>query len=218
LAYIRFKHLPLVTSEIPAMVSQKILIVDDSKTIRMQVKDMLPVGRFEILEAKDGVEGLDLIRQEQPSLVLLDFFMPRMNGWEVIQKIRSQPKLHTIPVVMMSGRKEDVQEAVPELFNYFEFLSKPFEQRILLEAIKSAMAKAKQRQQVPAAQGLPQQSHAIAASPASSDRSPDNPDQIQALTAIIQELQKQNVTLQAEVDGLKKQVSQILTFIKQRMK
>jgi CheY-like chemotaxis protein len=205
------------------MVSQKILIVDDSKTIRMQVKDMLPVGRFEILEAKDGVEGLDLIRQEQPSLVLLDFFMPRMNGWEVIQKIRSQPKLHTIPVVMMSGRKEDVQEAVPELFNYFEFLSKPFEQRILLEAIKSAMTKAKQRQQIPAAQALPQQSHVTAAPSGSPDRSLDHspnhsPDQIQVLTAIVQELQKQNVTLQAEVDGLKKQVSQILTFIKQRMK
>jgi CheY-like chemotaxis protein len=197
------------------MVSQKILIVDDSKTIRMQVKDMLPVGRFEILEAKDGVEGLDLIRQEQPSLVLLDFFMPRMNGWEVIQKIRGQPKLHTIPVVMMSGRKEDVQEAVPELFNYFEFVSKPFEQRILLEAIKSAMTKAKQRQQIPAAQDSPQQSPATAASSSSPDY---NLDQVQALTAIVQELQKQNVTLKAEVDGLKKQVSQILAFIKQRMK
>jgi CheY-like chemotaxis protein len=101
------------------MPSQKILIVDDSKTIRMQVKDMLPKGNFEVLEAADGLEGLDVITQERPNLILLDFFMPRMNGWEVVQKLHDHPKLHVIPVVMMSGRREDVEKTVPELFTYF---------------------------------------------------------------------------------------------------
>jgi CheY-like chemotaxis protein len=201
------------------MASQKILIVDDSKTVRMQVKDMLPVGRFEILEAKDGVEGLDLIRQEQPSLVLLDFFMPRMNGWEVVQKIQTQPQLHLIPVVMMSGRKEDVQEAVPELFEYFEFVSKPFEQRTLLEAIKVAMSKAKDRQQ-PATKPLepkvPQASDLKVA--ASNNSSNGSSDELQALKSGMQKLQAENLKLQADVDLLKKQMSQILTFIRQKLK
>lgn len=199
------------------MASQKILIVDDSKTVRMQVRDMLPVGRFEILEAKDGMEGLDLICQEQPSLVLLDFFMPRLNGWEVVQKIQNQPKLCAIPVVMMSGRKEDVEQSVPELFDYFEFVSKPFEQRTLMEAIKLAMTKAKNRQPllpVQAPVGVGGAMHlrrGDAVDPASHS-------EMQSLKAIVQQLQAQNLKLQADVDGLKKQVSQILAFVRQKLK
>lgn len=183
------------------MASQKVLIVDDSKTIRMQVKDMLPIGRFEILEAKDGLEGLDLIRQQQPSLVLLDCFMPRMNGWEVVQKIQAQPQLQTIPIVMMSGRKEDVEQTAPELFQYFEFVSKPFEQRSLMEAIRSAMMKAKNRQ--PAA---------------TATTTGTGTDDLQALKATVAKLQQHNAKLQAEVDGLKKQMTQLVTFVRQKLK
>lgn len=182
------------------MASQKVLIVDDSKTIRMQVKDMLPIGRFEILEAKDGLEGLDLIRQQQPSLVLLDCFMPRMNGWEVVQKIQAQPQLQAIPIVMMSGRKEDVEQTAPELFQYFEFVSKPFEQRILMEAIRSAMTKAKSRQ------------------PAAKPAAPAGADDLQALKATVAKLQQHNAKLQAEVDGLKKQMTQLVAFVRQKLK
>ncbi|MBD2092533.1 response regulator [Microcoleus sp. FACHB-1515] len=180
------------------MANQKVLIVDDSKTIRMQVKDMLPIGRFEILEAKDGLEGLDLIRQQQPSLVLLDFFMPRMNGWEVVQKIQAQPQLQAIPIVMMSGRKEEVEQTAPELFQYFEFVSKPFEQRSLMEAIRSAMTKAKSRQP--------------AAKPAT------GADDLQTLKATVAKLQQHNIKLQAEVDGLKKQMAQLVAFVRQKLK
>jgi two-component system response regulator len=182
------------------MASQKVLIVDDSKTVRMQVKDMLPSGRFEILEAQDGLEGLDLIRQQQPSLVLLDCFMPRMNGWEVVQKIQAHPQLQTIPIVMMSGRKEDVEQTAPELFQYFEFVSKPFEQRMLMEAIKSAMTKAKSRQPAPKA----------GATAAGGD--------LQTLKVTVQQLQQQNAKLQAEVDGLKKQMAQVVAFVRQKLK
>ena len=124
------------------MASQKVLIVDDSRAIRLQIRDMLPQGNFDVLEAKDGVEGIDLIRNQQPNLILLDFFMPRMNGWEVIQQVKDQPTLKAIPIVVMSGRKEEVIEKVPELFDYFEFIEKPFEQHALVGAIRSAMMKA----------------------------------------------------------------------------
>lgn len=190
------------------MASQKVLIVDDSKTIRMQVKDMLPIGRFEILEAKDGLEGLDLIRQQQPSLVLLDFFMPRMNGWEVVKKIQAQPQLQAIPIVMMSSRKEDVEQTAPELFQYFEFVSKPFEQRILMEAIRSAMTKAKSRQ--PAAKAT--------TATATATTTATTTDDLQTLKVTVAKLQQHNAKLQAEVDGLKKQMTQLVTFVRQKLK
>lgn len=129
------------------MAGQKVLIIDDGKTIRMQVKEMLPKGAFEVLEAQDGVEGLNLIRQERPSLILLDFFMPRMNGWEVIEHLQTQPELKKIPLVIMSGRKEEVTAKIPNLSINFEFIEKPFEQKALINAVKAAMVKAKERQQ-----------------------------------------------------------------------
>jgi len=182
------------------MANQKVLIIDDGKTIRMQVRDMLPKNTFEVLEAKDGVEGLDMMHQEHPHLILLDFFMPRMNGWEVLEKMKEHRELQAIPLVVMSGRKEEVTEKVPHLFEAFEFIEKPFDQKALIGAIKSAMAKAKKRQ-------------LAVATPAASTV---GGDPIQTLKAEIKGLHEKDAKMQAEIDGLKKQLSQVLAFIKQK--
>ncbi|MBI4780514.1 MAG: response regulator [Oscillatoriophycideae cyanobacterium NC_groundwater_1537_Pr4_S-0.65um_50_18] len=211
------------------MANQKVLIIDDSKTVRMQVKDMLPKGNFEVLEAVDGVEGLEIVSQENLSLILVDFFMPRMNGWEVVQKLQDNPRLKSIPVVLMSGRREDVEKAVPDQFGYFEFVGKPFEQPALVQAIKSAMAKARSRQQA-------LQKSAAAAGASSTALSNDaaatknlqpiavsapapsvNPE-ILALQTEVKALRSENMQLRTDVEGLKKQVAQIMAFIRQKMK
>lgn len=190
------------------MASQKILIVDDSKVIRMQIQEMLPKGNFEILEAKDGVEGMEMIQESRPHLILLDFFMPRMNGWEVVQKLKADPALISLPVVMMSGRKEDVMSTVPELFDYFEFLSKPFDAATLLRAIKISMAKAKTRVSPGAAAPA-----AAVQAPAAGHTS----DDLQRLKAEIVKLQKHNAVLQRDLDLVKKQLSQVIAFVKQKL-
>ncbi|MBD3885542.1 response regulator [Phormidium tenue FACHB-886] len=210
------------------MASQKVLIVDDSKVIRMQVREMLPKGSFEVLEAGDGIEGLEVINRESLSLILIDFFMPRMNGWEVVQKLQDHPKHKSVPIVMMSGRREEVEQAARDQFNYFEFVSKPFEQPSLVQAIKGAMAKARSRQQAvqptrqPVGQstgqpsGQPAISIAKPASPIASSTSA-NPD-IQTLQAELRSLRQENTQLRTEVDTLKTQVAQIMAFIRQRLK
>lgn len=184
------------------MASHKILVIDDSSVIRSMVRDMLPNGNFEVLEAKDGLQGLNLIRQERPNLIMLDFLLPKMSGWEVFQQIQASQELQTIPLVLMSGRKEEVTEKLQEPFEYFEFVQKPFEQRQLIEAIKAAMAKAKRRP-VAATVAAP-----AAAAPAVSG---DSGADVQALTEKI-------AKMQAEIDALKKQMAQILAFIKQKLK
>lgn len=182
------------------MASHKILVIDDSNVIRNMVRDMLPKGNFEVLEAKDGVQGLNLIRQERPNLIMLDFLLPRLSGWEVYQQIQIQQDLQAIPLVLMSGRKEEVTEKLQEPFEYFEFVQKPFDQKELIDAIKAAMAKAKRRPAMAAA--APSSVTSAAAAPA---------DDVQALNEKI-------VKMQAEIDGLKRQMTQILTFIKQKLK
>lgn len=179
------------------MASHKILVIDDSNVIRNMVRDMLPKGNFEVLEAKDGVQGLNLIRQERPNLIMLDFLLPRLSGWEVFQQIQIQPELQSIPLVLMSGRKEEVTEKLQEPFEYFEFVQKPFDQKELIDAIKTAMAKAKRRPMATAA-----------ASSAPSD----------AGGADIQALNDKIAKMQAEIDALKKQMGQLLNFVKQKLK
>jgi DNA-binding response OmpR family regulator len=196
----------------------KILIVDDSKTIRMQVRDLLPKGNFEVSEAKDGVEGYTLISQERPNLVLLDFFMPQMNGWEVLQRLKAQPDLQSIPVVVMTGRREEVLERVPDLFDYYACIEKPFEQRTLMEAVKAALAKAKSRQartEPPTVPSSPQTPPAPPPATVGEDR--DLSTQVQALEAKVQSLTVTNTTLQNEIDLLKKQMAQVVAILRQRL-
>jgi DNA-binding response OmpR family regulator len=178
--------------------SHKILVIDDSRVIRNMVKDMLPKGNFQVLEAKDGLEGINTIRQERPNLIMLDFLLPRMSGWEVFQQIQAQPDLRA-PLVLMSGRKEEVTEKIQEPFEYFEFIEKPFEQRELVEAIRSAMSKFR-NWPAPATTGAPTSAAAAAGSA-----------EIKALQAKVEKMQ-------AEIDMLKKQMVQILTFIRQKLK
>ncbi len=182
------------------MANHKILVIDDSRVIRNMVRDMLPKGNFEVLEAKDGIEGLNSIRQDRPNLIMLDFLLPRMSGWEVFQHIQEQQELQRIPLVLMSGRREEVTEKISEPFEYFEFIEKPFEQKELIEAIKSAMAKAKLTRPT-----------AIASSPAAPV---DSAGSSQELEEIKQKMAK----MQSEIDLLKQQISKLLSFIKQKLR
>jgi two-component system response regulator len=163
---------------------------------------MLPQGNFEVVEAKDGAEGLDMMRQDRPNLIMLDFLLPRISGWEVFQEMQSDPKLYNVPLVLMSGRKEEVTEKISEPFEFFEFIEKPFEQKELVGAIKGAMAKAKKPRPKPAGK-------APAAAAAGGDG---------ASAAEIQALNQKIAKMQAEIDGLKKQTAQILNFIKKKLK
>ncbi|OLP19957.1 two-component system response regulator [Leptolyngbya sp. 'hensonii'] len=184
------------------MATHKILVIDDSKVIRSRVRDMLPKGNFEVLEAKDGLEGLNLVRQERPNLIMLDFLLPRMSGWEVYQHIEEEHELRLIPLVVMSGRKEEVTEKISEPFEFFEFIEKPFEQKQLVEAIKSAMIKIKRKPPLVTSRSSVPDGYA-----SSTENSAD-----------IQALQEKIIAMQQEIDQLKKQMTQIITIIKQKLK
>lgn len=181
------------------MATHKILVIDDSRVIRMRVRDMLPQGNFEVLEASDGVEGLNAIREQRPNLIMLDFLLPRMSGWEVFQEIQGQPDLQHIPLVLMSGRKEEVTEKMTEPFEFFEFIQKPFEQKELIEAIKGAMVKARKPR--------PQAARPAGVAPSEAGSSAE----VQALQAKVAKLEK-------EVAQLKGQTAKILAFIKQKLR
>jgi len=161
---------------------------------------MLPKGNFEVIEATDGIEGIEAIRAEKPNLIMLDFLLPRMSGYEVYEEIQGDPAFQNIPLVMMSGRREELTEKIQEPFEFFEFIEKPFEQKELIGAIKGAMAKARKVRPQKVAVSAP-------AVPATGTDS----------AAEIAGLQKQVDALTRDVAALKAQSNKILAFIKKKL-
>ena len=184
------------------MSTHKILVIDDSMVIRRTVKDMLPEGKFEVVEAKDGLQALELVRTCNPNLIMLDFFLPRKSGYEVYQVIQKDPALRAIPLLLMSGRKDEVTEKIPEPFEFFSFLEKPFDQKQLIQGIRESMEKSKQLAQVNST-----------SAPAEALATSGTDDNVQ-----IQQLQAKVIKLESEVVQLKKQLNQIVSFIKKKLK
>ncbi|WP_347276040.1 response regulator [Coleofasciculus sp. FACHB-T130] len=188
------------------------LIVDDAKVIRASLPEMLPPGNFQVLEAKDGEEGLNLIRQEHPNVIILDWILPRMSGWEVFGQLQASPELQMIPLVVISGRKAEVMEKLSEPFEYFEFLEKPFNEKHLNQAIQSAIAKAK----LPRPQAGTPSAQTTAVVADSTDASAEIKalnEKMAAMQAEIKGLKEQV----AEIPALKKQLAQMMAFVKQKL-
>jgi CheY-like chemotaxis protein len=215
--------------------NSKILVIDDSRVIRKTVKDMLPEGDFEVIEAKDGVEGINLVKEHRPNLIMLDFILPKMSGWEVFQQIQSHPELQKIPLVLMSGRREEVTNKISEPFEYFEFVEKPFDRISLAQAIKDAMAKAKKiRPQAPAApvadkinyDATPEiealQERMLEMENATTQSAQEIVNQLslfrKASSSEIEDLQSQIQDMDGEITTLKKQLAQLVMLLKKKLK
>lgn len=193
--------------------ANKILVIDDSKVIQKTVREMLPKGNFEVLEAKDGEEGLKLIVQARPNLIMLDFLLPKVSGLQVFQKIQSRDELKIIPLVLMSGRKEEVTEKIPEPFEDFEFIPKPFDQKQLIAAIKSAMAKAEVVKKKVGAGAKPAGVAPAGVAPATAGTASAG-----AASGELEALKAQMAKMQVEIEGLKKQLAQVVNIIKTKIK
>lgn len=81
----------------------RILVVDDTATIRSIAGEILASGGYQVLKAADGMEALKLARQEHPDLILLDLVMPQMTGLDVVREIRKIPRLQNTPILIMTG-------------------------------------------------------------------------------------------------------------------
>lgn len=94
--------------------AQKILIIEDDKFLRELIARKLIQENFEISEAVDGEEGLKKIKEEKPALILLDLILPGIDGFEVLTKMKEDPGLASIPVIILSnlGQREDVERGL----------------------------------------------------------------------------------------------------------
>lgn len=171
------------------------------------VRDMLPPANFEVLEAADGIKGLEMIHQEKPWMIMLDFLLPRMSGFEVYEALQQSRELSRIPLVLMSGRKEEVTSKISEPFEdkYLVFIEKPFEQKELITAIKRAMVLVQKRPPV----SVMTTADADVAAPTGSD---------EGLSKRIEQLEAKQKLLEQQMASQQKQFQQLVDFIKKKLK
>ena len=119
------------------MESLKILVVDDEARMRKLVKDFLTNKGFQVIEAGDGEEAVDIFFADKDiALVLLDVMMPKMDGWEVLKTIR---KYSQVPVIMLTARSEARDELQGFSLGVDEYISKPFSPKILVARVDAIL-------------------------------------------------------------------------------
>ncbi|MBF0178270.1 MAG: response regulator [Magnetococcales bacterium] len=119
----------------------KLLTIDDSKTIRRVIAGVGSVLGFEVLEAENGAVGLEILREQtdEIKLVLLDWNMPGLNGLEVLQAIKADPRTQQIPVMMVTteGEREYIIKAIQAGAVHYQ--TKPFSQEVMAARIMEAL-------------------------------------------------------------------------------
>ncbi len=121
--------------------SARILVVDDSPTIRKVVGSILEARAYQALLAGDGQEALELLGTEKVDLVLLDFVMPRMNGYQFCRELRADPELKNLPVVLMSAKGDKIRGQFVQQTGAIDAITKPFDARGLIAVIEGALKK-----------------------------------------------------------------------------
>ena len=115
----------------------KSLVVDDESRMRKLVKDFLTKKNFQVLEAGNGEEAMDIFYNEKDiALIILDVMMPKMDGWEVCREIRKNSK---VPIIMLTARSDERDELLGFDLGVDEYISKPFSPKILVARVEAIL-------------------------------------------------------------------------------
>lgn len=115
----------------------KILVVDDEQRMRKLVRDFLVKQNFEVMEAGDGEEAVDVFYEHKDiALIILDVMMPKMDGWQVCREIRKYSK---VPIIMLTAKSDEKDELQGFELGVDEYVSKPFSPKILVARVEAIL-------------------------------------------------------------------------------
>ena len=118
---------------------RKILLIDDDENMRMICREALLYQNYAVIEASNGTQGLEQLKNHRPDLILLDIMMPKMSGFEVCRRLKNDPKNADIPVIMVTALSEfgDIERGIDSGTD--DFLSKPVNKLELLTRVKTML-------------------------------------------------------------------------------
>lgn len=119
----------------------KILVAEDSATVRRLVCARLAADGYNVIEAEDGAEALELTLSEQPTALVLDKVMPKVDGFEVVRQLRQRGETKELPIVMLTERTGDDDVVGGLQLGVDEYMPKPFSPRELSMRVDRALAR-----------------------------------------------------------------------------
>lgn len=117
----------------------KVLVIDDSNTIRRSAEIFLRQAGFEVILAEDGFDALAKISDHQPKVIFVDIMMPRLDGYQTCALVKQNPNLKATPVIMLSSKDGVFDRARGRLAGSDRYLTKPFTKEALIEAVNACM-------------------------------------------------------------------------------
>jgi twitching motility two-component system response regulator PilG len=120
----------------------KVLVIDDSNTIRRSAEIFLRQGGHEVVLAEDGFDALAKVNDHNPELIFCDILMPRLDGYQTCAIIKRNPKFAHVPVIMLSSKDGLFDKARGRMVGSQEYLTKPFTKEQLLRAVETFRRKA----------------------------------------------------------------------------
>jgi DNA-binding response OmpR family regulator len=123
------------------MAGERVLVIDDSPTITKVVQLVLTKAGYRVETAPDGEAGLAAVRAARPDLILLDFVMPKMNGYQFCRELTADPKLRDIPVVLMSAKGDQVGERFVKVMGIVDYITKPFSPDAITAVVQHTVGK-----------------------------------------------------------------------------
>lgn len=121
----------------------RILIVDDEPHIIELVKFNLEITGFEVLEATDGQQAIQITKKEKPDLVLLDLMLPIIDGFEVCRILRKNSETREIPIIILTAKSEEVDKILGFEIGADDYITKPFSPRELVARVRAVLRRAK---------------------------------------------------------------------------
>jgi DNA-binding response OmpR family regulator len=118
---------------------KKILLVDDSSTVLLMEKMILSKSEYDVVTARDGIEGVEKALRERPDLILMDVVMPRMDGFEAVRKLREDDSTRAIPVIMVTTRGELQSVETGYASGCSDYVTKPINGLELLTKVRSCL-------------------------------------------------------------------------------
>ena len=119
--------------------TKRILVIDDQPDIRLMCRVNLALEGYDVLEAADGESGLSMVNEQHPDLVLLDIMMPGVDGWQVLESIKSNAATASVPVVLLTARVQREDEIRGWSSGASDYLSKPFNPSTLSAVVRRAL-------------------------------------------------------------------------------
>ena len=121
------------------MTQRTILVVDDEPFICRSLTFVLRKENYRVFEARNGEEGLAAIREHKPDLVFLDVMMPKLNGFQVTQQVRSDPTLDSVKIILLTAKGQESDREVGKTAGANDYMTKPFSPTKILDRARQML-------------------------------------------------------------------------------